>query len=126
MPDAAEDAQDNGLILRRGVDDRAVVIHAVGEVDHVTASRLFDELAKAGQVAPERPIVIDMTGISFMASSGLTVLVEHHQRGQRAGRDLRIVVGDSVVGRTLRRTGLFEFLSVYAVLADALPDKPSP
>lgn len=122
VPDAAEEAQDGGLSLRRSVDGRAVVVRAVGEVDHDTAPRLSDELAKALQAA-EVPVVLDLTGVSFMTSAGLSVLVEHHQRGRQRDHGLHIVVGDSVVSRALERTGLLPILSVYATLTDALPDE---
>lgn len=120
MPDETEAARNDGLLrLRREVADRAVVIHAAGEVDHVTAPRLADELAKAGQETPGVPLVLDMTGISFIASAGLAVLVEHQHRG----RELRIVAAGSAVARAIERTGLAQFLPVYTTMADALPDR---
>lgn len=123
MPDDAEETRtDDALRLRREPAGRAVVCHAVGEIDHVTASLLADELTGAGE-APRAFVVLDLTGVSFIASAGLAVLVEHHQRGQRTGNELRIVVGDSVVGRAIERTGLAQFLPVYATTAEALPDE---
>lgn len=123
MPDDADDTPtDEPLRLRRELADQAVVCRAVGEIDHVTATWLADELAGAGQETARALVVLDMTGVSFIASAGLAVLIEQHQRGQRAGKELRIVVGDSVVGRALERTGLAQILPVYATTADALPD----
>jgi anti-anti-sigma factor len=111
---------DDLLSMTCEVTDRAVVVNAVGEVDHLTAARLADELSKAGQEASsDRPLVLDMTSISFMTSAGLAVLVEHHQ-DQRAHHELRIVVGNSPVEQSLRRTGLVQFLSTFGTLADAL------
>ena len=116
-------ARDDLLSVTSEVTERAVVVHAVGEVDHLTAPRLAGELSKAGQEASSaRPLVLDMTSVSFMTSAGLAVLVEHHQ-DQRAHHELRIVVGDSPVAQSLRRTGLTQFLSTYGTLADALADE---
>lgn len=113
---------DDLLSMTREVTDRAVVVHAVGEVDHLTAPRLAGELRKAGQEASSsRPLVLDMTGVSFMTSAGLAVLVEHHQE-QRGHHELRVVVGNSPVEQSLRRTGLVQFLSTYGTLVDALAD----
>lgn len=120
MPDTTEEAQDDVLSLRRRADDRAVVIHAIGELDHTTSPRLADELANAAHEAAELPLVLDLTGISFIASAGIAVLVEHHQH-RRANHHLRIVVGDSVVARALQRTGLVHFLPLYTTMADAVP-----
>ena len=126
MPDTTGKARDDDLLsLRRSVDNHAVVIDAVGELDHATASWLAEALEKAGREAPGRPLVVDLTGISFIASAGISVLVEHHHRGRGTNHDLRIVVGGSVVARTLERTGLLGFLPVYMTMADALPDETS-
>ncbi|MDQ3790477.1 MAG: STAS domain-containing protein [Actinomycetota bacterium] len=113
-------APDDLLSLTSEVTDRAVVVHAVGEVDHLTAVRLGNELSKAGQEASEtRPLVLDMTSISFITSAGLAVLVAHHQ-AQQLHHELRIVIGGSPVGQSLRRTGLHDFLSTYDTLEAAL------
>lgn len=125
MADTAGEPQD-GLSLRRGADDRAAMVHAVGEVDHATAPRLSDELAKIAEEEPERSILLNLTGVTFMTSAGLAVLVDHHRRALRRGRDLHIVVGDSVVARGLERTGLSQFLSVHTAMADAFPATRSP
>lgn len=123
----AEEARDDDLLsLRCSVDDHAVVIHAVGELDHVTTPRLADELAKARHEAPDEPLVLDMSGISFIGSAGISVLVEHHQRSKHTNHDLRIVLGDSVVTRALQRTGLLEFLPVHVAMSDALSHETSP
>ncbi|MFI7673769.1 STAS domain-containing protein [Actinophytocola sp. NPDC049390] len=120
-----EKAPDVDLLsMTSEVTDRAVLVHAVGEVDHLTAPQLAAELGRAGlDASSTRPVVLDMTSVSFMTSAGLAVLVEHH-RGRRAHHALRIVVGGSPVGQSLRRTGLHQFLSTYDTLAEALADGP--
>lgn len=121
MPDGTEMTPDDGILeLRREVSGRAVVVHAAGEVDLVSAPQLAAELTKAAEDVSTQPFVLDLTGITFIASSGLAVLVEHHQRGLRTNHDLRIVVGTSVVARAINRTGLDQFLPVYATISDAL------
>lgn len=66
--------------------------------------------------------MLDLTGISFIASAGIAVPVEHHQRDRETDHNLP-VVGDSVVAQTLQRTGLVQFLPAYAAMADAVPDE---
>ncbi len=118
MDDRAPD--DDLLSLTSEVTDRAIVVHAVGEVDHLTAIRLSNELSKAGQEASEtRPLVLDMTSISFITSAGLAALVAHHQ-DQCEHHELRLVIGDSPVGQSLRRTGLDQYLSAYDTLDAAM------
>jgi anti-anti-sigma factor len=113
VPDANDRAWDEGLRLRRDENERAVLIHAVGEVDHVGAPRLSAELADSGQAGQ---VVVDLTGVSFLGSAGVAVLVERH----RHGGHVRIVAGNPTVRRTLERTGLLAALPVFDTLDDAL------
>lgn len=124
MPDTNDNARHDDLLsLRHEVVDRSVVVHAAGEVDHDTAPRLARELVAAGQEAsPARPLVLDMTGISFIASAALAVLIEHHKRLREAGHELRVVTGNPKVARALDRTGLLQLLSAYDTLEKALAD----
>lgn len=121
----AEPNDDPLLTLRRETSDRAVVLHAAGEVDHLNAHRLSAELAKAGQaVSPAQRLVLDMTAVSFMGSAAIAALIEHNLQSRQNGRDLRIVTGNTTVARTLQRTGVLGLLPVHATLEDALADHP--
>lgn len=62
--------------------------------------------------------MLDLNGISFLGSAGLAVLVEHHRHSQSNGRDLRIVVGNRTVFRSLQRAGLLQILPVHDTLEE--------
>jgi anti-anti-sigma factor len=99
--------------------DGAVVLAAVGEVDLLSAPMLGDEVTAALADAPD-VLVIDLSEVSFLASIGITVLIEA-RRQAGAATSVRVVAPeDSVVHRTLRLTGLQETLAVATTRADAL------
>jgi anti-sigma B factor antagonist len=101
----------------------AVVVHVVGELDLVSAP-VLDELlieAEAGSVAA--PLVLDLTGVTFMASAGLALLMKHDERCGAAGRALRVVANGSAVLRPIALTGLRTVVTVMGTLADALEEK---
>lgn len=102
--------------------ERAVLVHAAGEVDPSTAPLLREQLAAAFQeAAPNRlPVVVDLSGVRFFASVGLSLLVEYHQQGQRQDIPLRVVAPARTMLRALRATTLNEFLDLYPTLTDAL------
>jgi anti-sigma B factor antagonist len=58
--------------------DRAVVA-VTGEVDLYTAPRLWETLDSAIAGTP-RELVVDLSGVDFLDSSGLKVLVRAHKR----------------------------------------------
>jgi anti-anti-sigma factor len=107
------------LLLR--VSREGAVVHVAGEVDLVTAPRLADELTKAeSAVSPPETVVVDLTEVSFLASAGLRVLLEHDERCRESGRELCVVAGNSSVARSISVTGLTEVLTVRDSLDQAL------
>ncbi|GLY51470.1 STAS domain-containing protein [Lentzea sp. NBRC 102530] len=95
-----------------------VVLRAEGEVDSYTAELLRDELSEA--YGAGLPIVLDLSGVEFFASVGLSVLVEYHQRGEERGTALRLVSPRGSVLRALKATTLNETLELYVDLDAAL------
>jgi anti-sigma B factor antagonist len=96
----------------------AVVLRAEGEVDSYTAEMLRDKLSEA--FAGGVPVVLDLSGVEFFASVGLSVLVEYHQRGEERGTPLRLVSPRGSVLRALKATLLNETLDLYLDLDTAL------
>ena len=97
----------------------AVVLAVAGEVDLLSAPILGDSIATALAGAPEL-LVIDLSEVSFLASIGITVLLEARREAGTATRVRVVAPEDGVVNRTLRLTGLHEALAVTTTLDDAL------
>ncbi len=102
--------------------DDAVVLRATGEVDSYTAALLRHRLTEAfaDAATAKLPVVLDLSGVGFFASSGLSVLVEYHELGQDKGTPLRLVSPSGSVLRALRATMLNEVLELHFSLPEAL------
>jgi len=93
------------------------VVEAAGEVDLVTAPALRTALTDALDESSGGPCVVDLTGVTFLDSAGLTTLIEVNQRAQ----SLRVVVGSNrPVIRPIQLTGLDGVLALYSSLEEAL------
>ncbi|MFL6119259.1 STAS domain-containing protein [Actinophytocola sp.] len=109
------------LTVRREVTDAALVVHVVGEVDLATSLQLGREFVGLERKAsPTLPLVVDTTEVTFLASAGLSLLVDLNQRCADAGVDMLVAAGNDAVMRTLETTGLTDLLTVVANLEDAL------
>lgn len=100
-----------------------VVLTASGEVDTLTAPRLdaaLDELLRA----PEPVLAVDLTGIAFLASSGLAVLIRAAHRAAATDRRLRLVTRGRPVLRPLRITGTDSLFDLHTDLDEALASGP--
>ena len=79
-----------------------------GEIDAHTAPRVADALAGTGSTVVD----VDMSGVEFVDSSGLRVLVEAHQRLETSGGALRLVDASPAVKRLLQISGIDGYLRV--------------
>jgi anti-sigma B factor antagonist len=110
--------QDLLRVTERRVD-AAEVLEVSGEVDLLSAEVLENALMAAVSREPA-VLVVDLTGVSFLASVGMTVLLKAH-RGVGKTTSIRVVSPErSTVGRALKLTGLTEALAVVDTRAEAL------
>ncbi len=108
---------------RRG---RAVVIAVSGEVDVLTAPELRRALDDALRTVSTEPgaVVVDLEHVSFLASRGLSTLVDAH-REAAAGIPLRVVVDHArPVIRPIQLSGLDAVLTLFDTVDDALVGRP--
>ena len=96
--------------------ERETRIVVRGEVDIATADQMGEALCAAE--AGAEPIVLDLSDVTFMDSSGLRVLIEH-ARTSSVGDRLRIHVSDSVA-HLIDLAGLADHLAL--VRCDDLRD----
>jgi anti-anti-sigma factor len=95
------------------------LLEVVGEVDLLSASVLEDAIATALRSDPA-VLVIDLTGVSFLASLGISALVKA-RRTAGSGTSVRVVAPErSVSARALELMGLIEALAVVPVRTEAL------
>jgi anti-sigma B factor antagonist len=99
---------------------KTAVVRAAGEVDMSTAPELRARILDAcAAVREPAPVVVDLTGITFFGSSGISVLMAAYQRCQEQRTPLRVVATTRVVLRTLHIAGLGEVLDIRDSLSDA-------
>lgn len=107
------------------------VVAVSGEVDLHAAPRFRSALqdaeskARAGSEADSgRPsVIVDLSGVEFMDSSGIGVLIGHHRELEEAGGELRLVTGEAAM-KILRLTSLDKVFSVYGSREEAFSDLP--
>ncbi len=95
-----------------------VVVSARGDCDVFTSDVLRDELTRQIEAGRER-VVVDLTGVGFIDSTGLSVLVR--ARALLASRHGRMdLVAGGRVHRLLRISALASLFPVHGSLQDAL------
>jgi anti-sigma B factor antagonist len=101
---------DPGVVLGVTVelDGSTALLVASGDIDMYTVPLLRAAVDEAFAADPET-VVLDFTGVTFLASSGLAVLMEALNESRRRRCLLRLVGDSSVVRRPLEITGFGRF-----------------
>ncbi len=105
--------------LTTGERDGVPLVVASGEIDLATSPGLRDALALLSD-GQHRTVVLDLSGVSFLDSAGLSVLVAFHKRFRELGGELRIVVTDRRVTKVVELVGLDDVLLLHASMKEAL------
>lgn len=124
MADQSSDEPAAEQLLHIGVrrEPAAIVVFADGEVDVLTVGRLRTAVDEALRDAAGRPVVVDLTAVTFLGSHGLAALAEAASKAERRREPLRVVVDQTrAVIRPLQITGLDEVLALYYSVEEALP-----
>jgi anti-sigma B factor antagonist len=95
------------------------VMRAVGEIDMATAPALRDQLAAAR--ADRLTTLLDLSGVSFIDSSGLHVLLDGARWVDEDQWALFIVRPSAAVQRLLEVSGTFEILPMVRAEVDGEP-----
>jgi anti-sigma B factor antagonist len=98
----------------------SVVIAASGEIDLESAPALAASLAQVTD-AGAGGVVVDLTDVEFLDSSGLTALVTGARNLKAKGIPFHVVVPDAnTIRKVIEITRLTEPLHVVSTLEDAL------
>jgi anti-sigma B factor antagonist len=100
-------------ILEVETVDRDALVHVVlrGELDLSTVGKVQDELARIERSSPPT-VVLDLSKLSFLDSTGLRCLVTADERARQEGRRLVLVRGPDSVQRVFDITRLEERLEM--------------
>jgi anti-sigma B factor antagonist len=108
----------NGMQIDSAERGAWSVLSVTGEVDLATSPELQNALDTALEGSTE--VVIDLSQVTFLDSTGLGVLVRAHRRAGEQGARLRLVVTESTVRRVIDVTGLAGVFSLYDSLETAI------
>ena len=99
-------------------EDGVEIVAVSGEIDIASAPRLITGLNDAVGTG-ETPVIVDLTEVGFMDSTGLALLLNAHRRLARRGKGFAVVSADGPVRRVFTITDMVDVLRVRPTLAEA-------
>jgi anti-anti-sigma factor len=112
--------------IQSELHQQTIVISLAGSFDALTAGQVRSTILS--QFDEGQQVVLDMSQVRFMSSSGVRVLLEMLKRGRETGGDLRLASAQPGVQRTLEISGMARILKAYASLEEAVGSfgRPAP
>ncbi len=92
-------------------EDGVVTVTVVGEVDTFTAPVLRTTLDTQLEAQPS-DLIIDLSGVQFLGSAGLAVLVETQKTARSREVGLQLIATTRAVTRPLEVTGLIDLFTI--------------
>lgn len=104
-----------------GQSESATVVEVAGELDLHSAPQLRAELVRAveNNASPPR-VVVDLSGVTFLDSTGVGVLVGALKRARQANGSLHFCGAQPRVRRVFEITGLIGALPLFSTRGEAL------
>jgi anti-sigma B factor antagonist len=106
-------------------DDGTVVISLAGEVDIASAPELEQAIDRAA-ASGARLVIVDLRGLEFMDSTGISLLVRAHQSALESEHRFAVTKGSPQVDRLLTLTGLDQHLTLLDRLEELAESSSEP
>ncbi|MCW5699583.1 MAG: STAS domain-containing protein [Rhodospirillales bacterium] len=100
------------------IEPEGIVVSLSGDVDLQSSPEVRKILLET--VEHKRPVIIDLSGVGYIDSSGIASLVEALQRSRKNGIDLVLASISDAALRVLQLARLDKVFRVYPTLGDAL------
>jgi anti-sigma B factor antagonist len=114
-----EDGDRMELVVSRQAVDGVPVLAVTGEVDVYSAPALSENLT---QLLDEgsNTIVVDLTGVAFLDSTGLGALISARTATDKNGGSLPVVCNQERILKLFTITGLDGVFSIFPTVEDAV------
>jgi anti-sigma B factor antagonist len=114
---ASNGAGRSALVVAEVHDGPTIRLRLLGELDMATRPQVERALRRA-EDSGAGVIELDLSGLTFMDSSGVHIALEAHDRAERRGHTLLLLEGAETVQRIFKLTGTEDRLGFLNRLRD--------
>lgn len=97
--------QPDYLTVEYTLDRDTAIVHVIGEMD-IATREIFTESTQAAVAAGARSLILDLSAVTFMDSSGISALIDSRSIAQ-----VMLRKPSEVVERLIATTGLTDILA---------------
>ena len=93
-------------------EKQGIVIRFCGELGHHEAAQCVEYLEKTMILYANDPIILDLSGLTFMDSSGIAVVLRVKKRMEETDGDIFLLDPAPQCARVLRTSGIERFVAI--------------
>ena len=109
------------LRVHTSVIDGIVVLSVAGELDVSTAPKLDRAITRC-ITGPLAGLIVDLANVNFMASAGISILLEGDSTARTVSKWFGVVANSRVMQRPMELLGLNQIMNIYSTLDAARSD----
>ena len=102
------------------VSNGVLIAHITGELDHHTSAPLRNAIDKTMKECGCRDLILDLTGVGFMDSSGIGIALGRYKKLAKIGGKLCIAGCSPYIDRILDMAGVFSIIPKESDVQSAL------
>jgi len=93
-------------------ENQVLTVYLKGELDHHTVSSIKDTIDMQLVSAPVKKLVLDMSGVTFMDSSGIGLIVGRYNRIKSFGGSMAIKNPGQNLLKILKMSGIDKLMKI--------------
>ncbi len=99
---------------------KTLIVSLKGELDHHSAKEVKDMIEEVIKNSGVENLIFDLSGLSFMDSSGIGVVVGRYKLISSIGGRVAIIKGNRSIDRLLKMSGITKIIDTYDSIGSAL------
>ncbi len=111
-------ARSSGFAIVENWVERNAVLTISGDLDMLTAPALAEAIEAAARKEPAT-LIVDLSGVAFLASAGLGLMITAHRNIAPPAR-FGVVANGPATSRPMKLIGIDTVVAVFRTLEDAL------
>jgi len=105
--------------LQINIQGNALIAKPTSEIDHHSAERMRGQIDSAFDNSSCRHIIFDFTGVNFMDSSGIGMIIGRYKNAEKRGGRLALAGMNDEMGRLFHISGLAKIITRTATVDEA-------
>lgn len=102
------------------VKDKKLIVHMLGELDHHSAEEVRNKIDDRVDRAGITKVILDFSGVTFMDSSGIGVVIGRYKRLTTKKGDVCVTNVKGAVNKVFELSGLYKIIKLYGSIEQAV------